>query len=146
MMSFYKTFRCILFMFTLCYFCWHAHAKAFIFEAEDSHAVGLLNINNPEEGAVYRSEASGRKAVHLIQGQYLEYTFCVRKETKVQVSNIRFSMTVRMTNMLLRLTEMSLENLRQEHKPEVELHGMIIIPVVRWEIRWILGLVATRSS
>lgn len=91
MMSFYKTFRCILFMFTLCYFCWHVHAKAFIFEAEDSHAVGLLNINNPEEGAVYRSEASGRKAVHLIQGQYLEYTFCVRKETKVQVSNIRFS-------------------------------------------------------
>lgn len=78
-------------MFTLCYFCWHAHAKAFIFEAEDSHAVGSLNINNPEEGAVYRSEAIGRKAVHLIQGQYLEYTFCVRKETKVQVSNIRFS-------------------------------------------------------
>lgn len=78
-------------MFTLCYFCCHAHAKAFIFEAEDSHAVGLLNINNPEEGAVYRSEAIGRKAVHLIQGQYLEYTFCVRKETKVQVSNIRFS-------------------------------------------------------
>lgn len=40
---------------------------------------------------MYRSKAIGRKAVHLIQGQYLEYTFCVRKETKVQVSNIRLS-------------------------------------------------------
>lgn len=87
----FQTFRCILFMFTLSIIYCNAHAKAFIFEAEDSHTVGTLNLNNPEEGAVYRSEASGRKAVHLIQGQYLEYTFCVRQESNVQVSNIRFS-------------------------------------------------------
>lgn len=90
-MPFCKPFRCFLFMFILSNIYCHAHAKAFIFEAEDSHTVGSLNINNPEEGAVYRSEASGRKSVHLVQGQYLEYNFCLRKESKVQVSNIRFS-------------------------------------------------------
>lgn len=90
-MPFCKPFRCFLFMFILSNIYCHAHAKVFIFEAEDSHTVGSLNINNPEEGAVYRSEASGRKSVHLVQGQYLEYNFCLRKESKVQVSNIRFS-------------------------------------------------------
>lgn len=90
-MPFCKPFRCFLFMFILSNIYCHAHAKAFIFEAEDSHTVGSLNINNPEEGAVYRSEASGRKSVHLVQGQYLEYNFCLRKESKVQVFNIRFS-------------------------------------------------------
>uniref|UniRef100_A0A8W8L1H5 Uncharacterized protein n=1 Tax=Magallana gigas TaxID=29159 RepID=A0A8W8L1H5_MAGGI len=48
-------------------------------------------LSSRDRRAVYRSKAIGRKAVHLIQGQYLEYTFCVRKETKVQVSNIRLS-------------------------------------------------------
>lgn len=38
-----------------------------------------------------RSEASGRNAVHLLQGQYLEYNFCLLKDTTVHVSNIRFS-------------------------------------------------------
>jgi hypothetical protein len=53
--------------------------------------VGSLRQRSPESGAVSRSEASGRNAVHLLQGQYLEYKFCLLKTTTVQVSNIRFS-------------------------------------------------------
>ena len=67
------------------------HSKTFIFEAENSHTVGTLIINNSDAGGVSRSEASGRKAVHMFTNQYLEYTFCVRKDTNVQISNIRFS-------------------------------------------------------
>ncbi|XP_061191476.1 uncharacterized protein LOC133199636 [Saccostrea echinata] len=83
--------KCIKIIFLLSCITPTVCSKSFIFEAEDSHTVGSLNIGNNDLGGVSRSEASGRKAVHMYQGHYLEYTFCVHRETNVKISNIRFS-------------------------------------------------------
>ncbi|XP_062607968.1 uncharacterized protein LOC134269771 [Saccostrea cucullata] len=83
--------KCIKIIFLLSCFIAKVSSKSFILEAEDSHTVGSLYIGDNKLGGVSRSEASGRKAVHMKQGQYLEYTFCVHRETNVQLSNIRFS-------------------------------------------------------